>query len=133
MTFSQFAQVLEKYCSDVGTRGDFIVLLTDKIMGGRPGRAHKGGGYQNPMRDKDARSLLYFYSGERSISKPDAKILLRSVDKYKFEEFLQKCCSEDALNQLRNDLENIEAIPGGNIVEVCADLFEQILKDLAER
>lgn len=133
MTFSQFAQVLDKYCSNVGTRGDFVVLLTDKIMCGQPGRAHSDGGYQNPMRGKDARSLLYFYSGERPIPQPDAKILFRSVEKYKFEEFLRKCCSEDALSQLRKDLENIEAIPSGNTVEVCADLFEQILGDLAKK
>lgn len=133
MTFSQFAQVLYTYCRDVGTQGEFVIQLTDKIMGGRPGRAHSDGTYQNPIRGKDSRSLLYYFNGERPIPQKDASIIFSSIDKYKFEEYLRKRCSEEAQAKLKEDLEKVEQIPDGDIAEVCADLFEQILHDLAEK
>lgn len=133
MTFSQFAKVLYTCCRDVGTQGEFVIQLTDKIMGGRPGRAHADGTYQNPMRGKDTRSLLYYFSGERKIPQKDASVLLSSVDKYKFEVYLRDRYSEDAQIQLKHDLAEIETIPDGDVVEVCADIFEQVLHDLAKK
>lgn len=133
MTFSQFAQVLHTYCSEAEKQSDFVIHLVDKIMGGRPGRVHGDDGFQNPLRSKDVRSLQYYYSGKRQIPTKDAIVILSSVDKYKFEKYLKNQCSDNAQILLKSDLEKIEKIPPGDIVEVCADLFEQILHDLAAK
>lgn len=133
MTFSDFAKVLFTYCNEGEKQGDFVVHITNKIMGGRPGREHGDGSYQNPLGGKDNDILLHYLNGNRSIPQCDASIILRRIDKYKFEEYLRSRCSEDAQKLLRKDLAAIEEIPDGDIVEICADLFEQILHDLAEK
>lgn len=133
MTFCQFAKVMCTYCNEWEKESDFVIHLVDKIMHGQPGRAHADGTYQNPLRGKESRTLLYYLSGDRSIPQADASIIFSSVDKYKFEEYLRCRCSEDAQSRLREDLEKIEEIPDGDVVEVCADLFEQILHNLAAK
>lgn len=133
MTFSQFAQALYTYLRNGKKEEDFVMELTNQIMGGQPGRAHSDGTYQNPMLSKDARSLIYYFSGERLIPQKDASIILSSINKYKFEQYLEKYCSEDARNLLKKDLAKIEILPDGDTVEICADLFEQILHDLAKK
>ena len=132
MEFSDFAKVLFTYCGKGSLQADFVILLIDKIMDGQPGRAHKSGGYQNPLRVKDIRTLQAYFNGGRSISAGDAGIILSRIDKYKFEQYLLSCCSEDALKLLRNDLSKVtDFADDSNIVEVCADLFENILHNLA--
>ncbi len=144
MKFSEFAKTLFPYCANGRKQTDFVIQLTDKIMGGRPGRAHQvssnqnspqaGCSYQNPLRSKDERTLLAYFNGERTISQCDASIILSSVDKYKFEQYLQHQCSEDALELLAKDISRIAEIKDKlQVDEVCADLFVAILHDLATK
>lgn len=130
MTFSQFARVLYPYFRDIGTEGEFVTELITQVMGGQPGRAHSDGTYQNPLLHKDERNWIYYFTGERTIPKNDASIIIRRMEKYKFEEYLRRHCSEDARNRIKRDLAEIQPIPDGDGAEVCADLFEQILHDI---
>ena len=67
LNFSDFAKVLFPYCRKGSGQADFVILLTDKIMNGRPGRAHEDGGFQNPLRAKDERTLQAYFNGGRPI------------------------------------------------------------------
>lgn len=132
MNFSEFAKTLYPYCANGCNQADFVIALTDKIMEGQPGRAHQGDRYQNPLRSKDERTLLSYFNGERSISQGDASIILSCIDRYKFEQYLQKQCSSDALELLAKDLSKIEGInENQDVDEICADLLVTILHALA--
>lgn len=134
MNFSEFAKTLYPYCGNGCNQADFVIELTDKIMEGRPGRAHQGDRYQNPLRSKDERTLLSYFNSERSISQSDASVILSCIDKYKFEQYLQKQCSSDALALLAKDLSTIAIInENQHVDEICADLLATILHDLATK
>ena len=137
LNFSDFAKALFPYCRKGSGQADFVILLTDKIMNGRPGRApHEDGKFQNPLRAKDERTLQAYFNGGRPIPPGDASIILSRIDKFKFEEYLRGCCSDDALNLLRNDLSKAKVkgfADDSDIVEFCADLFGDILHDLAAK
>lgn len=132
MTFSAFAKVLYPYCSKGLKQADFVVLLIDKFMEGQPGRAHSDSGYQNPLRNKDDRTLLSYFNGDRKISKADASIILSHTSKYKFEMYLRTGLSEDALKLLKSRLsQQISINDFEDVVEICADQFVAIIEGLA--
>ena len=132
MTFSEFAKMLIPYCKEEAKNGDYVVKLVDMIMGGRPGRAHGDGSYQNPLRNKDERTLQSYLNGERNISQQDASRIFSSIDKYKFEEYIRRHCSEDAQKALLKEIFEKEKNKNAeDAAEACADLFETILRDLA--
>lgn len=134
MTFSQFATVMYAYCNEGETQSDFVKHLIDKIMDGQPGRAHDDGTYQNPMRGKDDRTLLNYFNGDRSISKKDASTIYCSIKTEKFEQYIEKRCSGEAKILLIDDLLKVEDIEEkGTVPQVCAQLFEKILHNLAEK
>lgn len=133
MTFSEFATMLRPYCGNGTTKADFVILLTDKIMKGQPGRAHADGTYQNPLRGKDNRTLEMYFGGERTIPNRVAGILFDSNDTYKFEEYMRSQCSEGALKRLAEELETKMGVSAKeDPVEICADLFVEILDNLAK-
>lgn len=135
LSFSEFAALLYPYCGNGANEADYIVTITDKIMRGQPGRVSKEDKYQNPMRNKSTRTLQAYFEGARRISKRDASILYANSDTYRFEEHLHYQCSENRLPSLRADLE--EKLKQGtidtreDIISFCAELFVDILKDLA--
>ena len=132
MTFSEFARILYPYLGKGETERDYLIRLTDKIMGGRPGRSHQDGGYQNPLRGKDDRILQYYFTGKRNIPQSHASMILSSVDKDKFNDYLVNQCSNDALEMLAKDLSNFGINVGKNLVpQICTDLFVEILHNLA--
>ena len=134
LSFSEFIVLLYPYCGNRATEAEYIITITDKIMKGQPGRVSKEDKYQNPIRNKSLRTLQAYFKGTRSISKRDASILYANSDTYRFEEHLLYRCSENRLPSLKEELEeklNQGAIDEQNIVSVCADLFVEILKDLA--
>lgn len=134
MTFSQFTQALYPYCNEGDTKPEFVKHLVDKIMDGQPGRAHEDGGYQNPMREKDDRTLLNYFNGDRSISPKDASGIYCSIKTEKFEKYIDHHCSGEAQIELLDTLLEIEAIEEkGTVPEVCAKLFAKILRKLAEK
>ena len=131
LTFSDLANILYPYCSIGLKPSEFVVRLIDKIMTGQPGRAHQDGTYQNPLRSKDDRTLLSYFNGERNIPRKEASIVLNKIDKYKFEMYLRQC-SDDALKSLKSDLSKVATMKNtDDVVEVCTDQFESILKRLA--
>lgn len=133
MTFSQFAKVMHTYCNEDETEAAFVIHLIDEIMGGQPGRAHRDGTYQNPMRGKDNRTLLNYYNGTRSISKKDASTIYSSIKTEKFEKYIERRCSDDAKSRLLDELLEKEDIEKNLMLpQICAQLFEKILRDLAE-
>lgn len=142
MTFSEFAKAMHTYCNNGETQVEFVIKLTDKIMGGRPRRAHGEKEYQNPLKSKDDRSLLYYFDGQRSISQRDARIILSSIDTEKFEKYVKKYCSKDAQILLIeafgkieniNQIEEIKELDDKSTPKVCTQLFVKILRDLAEK
>ena len=134
MNFSDFSKTLFVYCSNGESQANFVQTLTDKIMSGQPGRVRKNDIAQNPMRNKDERTLLAYFNGERCISQGDASIILCSVDKYKFEEYLRYRCSDDAQSLLWDDISQMAEINNAqDIAEICADMFVAILHDLAAK
>ena len=134
MTFSQFAQVLYPYCNEGDTKPEFVKHLVDKIMDGQPGRAYGYDGYQNAMREKDDRTLLNYFKGDRSISPKDASRIYCSIKTEKFKKYIDHRCSGEAQIELFNALSEIEVIEKtGTAPEVCAKLFAKILHELAEK
>ena len=134
MEFSELAKALFPYCSNGMKQAEFVILLVDKIMAGRPGRAYKDGTYRNPLRIKQERTLLSYFNGDRYISRRDATQILGSIDKYKFETYLRTICSDEALKLLKNDVScKVNLMETEDVVEVCADQFELIIKDLASK
>lgn len=132
MTFSDLAKVLYPYYGGGLNKTEFVVLLVNKIMCGRPGRAHQDGTYQNPLQGKNERILLSYFNGERNIPRGDASIILSSIDKYKFEMYLRNYCSEPALALLKSDVSQMVSMKDTeDVIEVCADQFEAIIKSLA--
>lgn len=133
MTFSQFAKVMYTYCNEGETEADFVIHLIDEIMGGQPGRAHDDGTYQNPMRGKNERTLLNYFNGKRAISKKDASTIYSSIKTEKFEKYIERRCSDDAKSRLLDDaLEKEDIEKNLMLPQICAQLFEKILRDLAE-
>lgn len=148
--FSQFAQALYP-CSGVSSQEKFVILLTDNIMCGQPGRSHKNpirGGrtliedrqkeYQNPLRGKsdEDTTLEAIYRGSRPIPGLAARILYGSRDSYKFEKFLRRQYSEEALEAIKDELLTKGGIPkteSRDPAEICTDLFVEILHDLATK
>lgn len=133
MNFSEFAKILYPFCGNGLKTSEFVVLLANEIMGGRPGRAHQGDRYQNPLISKNARSLQYYFTGTRNIPKKDVCVILGTVDKYKFEQFILRRCSEGAQSEIKKELSE-RGLPTENqpIQETCADLFVSILQDIVE-
>ncbi len=132
MTFSQFAQALYPYCNEGTSKAEFVRHLVDKIMDGQPGRMHADGEFQNPLRAMDDRTVLNYYNGERSISSKDASTIYSSIKTEKFEKYIDYRCSSEAQIKLLDALLEIEDIEGNRTVpEVCAELFDKILRDLA--
>lgn len=135
LTFSDFAKILHTYCGCGNTKSEFVITLTNQIMGGRPGSAIKGDKYKNPMIMKEPHTLRNYYNGTRSISQGDASLILSRAERYKFEEFLRKKCSEDALSLMKNKLyeylKKENADDKCDIVELCADVFIKILENIS--
>lgn len=131
MTFSQFAQALYPFCNEGTTRGEFVWHLVDMIMDGQPGRAHGDGGYQNPLRAMDERTLLNYFNGVHDFSTKDASTIYSSIKTEKFENYIERRCSGEALIKLLDALLEVEDIEEkGTVPEVCAQLFEKILREL---
>lgn len=130
MTFSQFVQTLYPYFREGKTEGEFVTEIISQIMHGQPGRAHSDGTYQNPLLDIDERNWIYYYSGKRTIPQKYASRILSSIDKSKFEKYLHRHCSKDALIHIKKDLSKTEKIPSGDAASACADLLEKILHDI---
>lgn len=133
MTFSDFAQALYPYCNEGNNIPKFVIHLVDKIMDGQPGRAHGDNGYQNPMREKDERTLLNYFDGTHSISGVDASRIYSSISTEKFEKYIEKRCKNEAQILLLDDLLKIENIEEKGLVpEICSQLFAKIIRALAE-
>lgn len=131
MTFSEFAKVLFPYCSMGKTQPEFVLLLTDKIMSGQPGRGYGADNYVNPLRKKCDRALSSYFSGERSIAGCDARVILARINLEKFQTLFNNC-SVDALDALAKDVsEKLNADAPCDIGKYCAELFVGILKDIA--
>lgn len=134
MTFSQFAQALYPYCNEGPSKAEFIRHLVDKIMDGQPRRPHDDGGYQNPIAAMDDRTLLNYYNGVHSISPKDASAIYCKIKTEKFEKYIDHRCSGEAQIRLLDALLEVDDIQEkGTVPEVCAQLFEKILRDLAEK
>lgn len=136
LTFSQFANVLFPYCRNGEYEHEFIGTLTNKIMEGKPGAKTYDGICRNPILSKSTRMKQYYFTGKRSISQKDASVILNRCNKSKFEDYLQHICSEEIERGLAEDLN--KCLPQGTtvkdwreVIPFCADLFVDILKDLA--
>lgn len=90
MTFSEFVQALYPYCNEGDNKPEFVKHLVGQIMDGQPGRVHYDGGWQNPMIEKDDRTLLNYFNGFRSISPKDASRIYCSIKTEKFEKYIAK-------------------------------------------
>lgn len=134
MTFSEFVKIMYVYCGGKKTQAEFIRHITDLIMEGQPGRTHADGSHQNPMWDKDDRTLQSYFNGSRTISYSDAKLILRKIDLYKFEMYLDDYLSDEAQKLLGTDISNMtkKDVKNSDVAKVCADLFEKIIRDLAD-
>lgn len=134
MKFSEFANVLLPYIWYEGTKGDFVITLTNQIIEGQSGRSNKEG-YKNPLKGKEQQNLRKYLNGTRNIPQKDACLILSCISKYKFEEFLRSQCSEDALAALKADIYRLlgkeNVYDKCDIVNLCSDLFVEILDDLA--
>ena len=135
MTFSEFAKILYTYCNEGESEPAFVIHLVDKIMDGQPGREYGDGLFQNPMRNISQRTLLNYLNGDRWISRKDASAIYSRIKTEKFEKYIEKRCSAEAKLLLLDDLLEIEDLEdmGKNqtVPEICARLFEKILRSLA--
>lgn len=134
MTFSEFAKLLYPYCSNNENDAEFVIALTDQIMSGQPARKHADGTYQNPLRNDSAISLRKYFRGDQNIPRKSASILFRSCDENKFEKFVERQCSDDALQSLSERLKKETGIDSKMFPQrLCSELFERILQDLSQK
>lgn len=136
LTFSEFANVLFPYCRNGESEVKFVETLTNKIMEGKPGAKTYDDKCKNPLLNKLPRAKQQYFTGERPIPSGVASIIFDKSDTYKFEEYLRHICSEQRLQDIKADLS--ARLPEGtipkdcnDIVPFCADLFVDILRDLA--
>ena len=135
LTFSEFVNVLFPFLRNGESETQFIKMLTNQIMQGKPGAKTYDNKSRNPILNKSNRAIQYYFKGERFISQGDASIIVSSCDRYKFEDYMRSQCSEDGLSQLKEEM--VKCLPKGtigekcDIVSFCADLLVDILKDLA--
>lgn len=125
MNFAEFAEILWTYYRDGRKKHEFVLNLIDNIM------VDSEQDDWNPLFDADSSLLRRFFSGDRKITDNKASTILGRLDKYKFSEFILKR-PDDTLNSLCQDLEQHGiAADFRNVGDVCSDLFETILKQLA--
>ena len=132
-SFSEFVKTLFRYCGGGQTTPEFVITLTNKIMRGQPGRA-VGGGYKNPIMEKDVRTLQSYFSGSRQISSKDARTIVGNIDQYRFEEYIRSF-SEKALADIEADLNKLPKVETLDhtldTAGKCAEIFTAILKGRA--
>ena len=140
MEFSDFAKVMAAGCYDSNNNADFLIHLTNKIMGGQPGRSRIVNGkkvFQNPMANQSKRSRYKYFDGVIKIPKHIASTLYGSRDLEKFANFIEECYNEYAQLELYEKLKEVEKkdyhteldseIEKDMIPQMCAKLFEKIL------
>ena len=136
MTFSDFAKMLYTYLGGESKTSDFVLALTDAILeesndnsdlselnplvSGKSGKAYKVG------------SLEKVYNGGLKIAQAKASAMVKRLYSENFSEYVNKL-SPDALSLLSEDLSKRGIdVSGGNIGDVCAELFKSIIKELAD-
>jgi len=131
LTFSNLAQTLYPLLGDGRKIAEFIVVLADNLMEepSNDGDIQKAAdGEYNPLANMQEASLRHYYNGTRQISKKNASIVLAHMDKAKFEDFVFSF-APDTLNSLCVELGKFGiVVDSQNVGTVCADLFEQALK-----
>lgn len=126
ITFSAFANALYSYCGRGEAYEKYVLNLVDNIMENPDSDAS-----HNPLAAVTPSMRNKIYNGSRTIIPKNASIILSSIDKGKFIDFIDKL-TIDALKGLCANLANISvsATPQ-NVGVVCADMFEGILMDCA--
>ncbi|MDR0858246.1 MAG: hypothetical protein LBN97_04365 [Oscillospiraceae bacterium] len=131
MTFGDFSQALFPFCGDGRRTADFVVVLVDNIMEEPSNESDKrkaNDGEYNPLVALQPDALKRLHNGSRNISAKAATVILGHLDKRKFDDFIFGF-SLDALTALCAKLREYGVDANAqNVGEVCADLFEGILK-----
>jgi tetratricopeptide (TPR) repeat protein len=131
MNFRDFAQILFPFYADGRKKPAYVIMLIDSFMEepSTPDDIQKAeNGEYNPLVSLQKDTLNRIYKGERKIKSEYASIILRHMDKQRFDEFINKP-SFDSLESVCVELSKhgIVANPQ-NAGKVCSGLFEKVLK-----
>ena len=124
MNFSQFAKALYPFYGAGLTETDFIIEVTNKIM-------EHSSDENNPLKNLKPDFRKRIFEGSRSISRKNAATILNSLDKIRFEEYINGL-TDDARRNISNYLgEYGYIIPFTDVAFQCAEILENILKNIA--
>ena len=140
MEFKDFFGILYQYCSDGTTIDEFMRDLFETIVSDPKTRYDKDRdkeGNYNPFYELTPSTFDAYAKGRRTIAKSKAKFVLSHLNKKSFSNhvnYLFKKLPGDSLNRLMDDLKRFydNDISPENIGDVCATLFENILKEIVE-
>ncbi|GHU56475.1 hypothetical protein FACS1894132_13920 [Clostridia bacterium] len=131
MNVGEVFRVLYPYCGGEQKVSEFVVTLTDNFME-EPANDEDikkaANGDYNPLENLQEPTLKQYYSGSRSFPVKHANVLLKHMDKAKFDDFISQS-SVDALASLCDELKKfgIQAT-AQDVGMVCADLLERALR-----
>lgn len=130
LNFSDYAKILYPYIGGKNTKSDFIIEITNQIMEEPASEEDKKAEEEdeyNPMSKLDPNTLQKIFDGSRSLSKKNAREIVKHLDKSRFADYINTF-SYDTQMKIINELHaNDSAIDNDDIGELCSDIFETIL------
>lgn len=136
LTFAELAQLLYPYCSRGTKPESFLVELVDHLMkepASDDDKKKDHAGEYNPFENLQGDTREAYFKGKRPIPAHRASFILGSLDKSRFWEYIDDF-SEDARRGICTSLTMVGIhtdIDGVGLV--CADAFERVLIDSANR
>lgn len=128
MTFSEFLNLLHRYCAGVEGRfkADFVAMIIEIIM-------EENTDEVCPVLDSDKGFLRSIFAGREPLPTVSARIMISHLDKERFSDFIQERLSADTAVRLAQELVDLGYTTDGtyeSIGCVCADIYERILLDI---
>jgi len=135
LTFSELAKGIFPFCSDGQNIEDYILALIERLMETPTSceDIHKANdGTYNPLASLQANTIRKIYNGSRTISSQNAAIIIKHLDKAKFQDYINEL-SGDALFGICTVLAGlgITSTPL-NAGMICANAFEKVLTDCSK-
>ena len=130
MTFSEFAKMLYPYCGNGVKQSDFVIVITDALLE-EPKEDAKDNEH-NPVAKYSLSTREKIFSGGSVIGQKQAIAMRQKIYKENFSEYVN-ALSPDTLDALGKEVAKcgIDANSNDSIGDVCADLFANIIGDIA--
>lgn len=133
--FNDFIQLLYSYLGGNQKHSQFLIHIVSQIMEDAVSNEDKqldADDKYNPLAKLKPNSLDKIFSGINELPAEKARLIVAHIDKIKFQSFMSKL-SNDTLDRISKDLEEKGIKIGDTIDETCADIFESILLEIAQK